>query len=160
MMRLLRQLRECTSGTAMLETAIVFPLVAILMLGTIEIGRAVHVYHTADKSMRSAARYLARVPEQATCDGAWGQTNAKNLAVYGTIDPGADPVPLIPGWEPADVTINFKHRDPECAPPPLDDPFVLVLDTQVPVAVQMLVALGMSGTINIEVSHEERHIGG
>lgn len=155
-----RQLRDCTSGAALMEAAIVFPLVLTLMLGVIEFGRAFQVYHTADKSMRSATRYLARVPESATCDGAWGQENARNLAVYGTIDPGANPTPIIPDWEPEDIIITFKHRDPECTSDALDDPLVIALDTSVPVPVQLLIALGLPGTTSIEVSHEERHIGG
>lgn len=160
MITFIRQLRDCTSGAALMEAAIVFPLVLILMLGVIDFGLAFQQYHTADKSMRSAARYLARVPEQAACDSAWGWENAKQLAVHGTTDPGDNPKYLIPGWEPEDVTITFKHRDPECAPPPLDDPLVLVLETQILVEVQTLVALGFPGTITVRVRHEERHIGG
>lgn len=161
MTRLFRQFRDCTSGSALLETTIIFPLVLILMVGTIEMGRAVHVYHTADKSMRSAVRYLARVSEPATCDGSWGQENAKNLAVFGTTDPPDGAYPLIAGWDDLaePVTFSFPQRDPECSEPFPDDPLVLRIAADIPMTVQLLEAIGLPSTVTIRVRHEERHIG-
>ena len=154
-----RRLRDCSSGAALMEAAIVFPLVMILMIGIIEFGRAFQDYHVADNSMRSAARYFARVPEVATCPGEWGRTNAANLAVFGTINPGDAP-PLVDGWEPSDITFTAIHRDPECAPPALDELLVFRIESVIPLEVQMLSAIGLPSTISIRVAHEERHIGG
>src|SRR5215470_17006838 len=92
--KLLLRLARCSSGTAALEAALVMPVAILLMAGGVEFGRVYSVASTADKSMRDAARYLARMP----CDGGlagvctsaaaicgWGLTNAKNLAVYGNV---------------------------------------------------------------------------
>jgi hypothetical protein len=159
MIKFIHRLRDCTSGAALMETAIVFPLVLVLMFGVLDIARAIQDYHTADKSMRSAARYLARVPAEATCDGAWGWENAKNLAMYGTIKPeeeGGEIVaqPLIVGWTNKD-TIT-RDSDPECP----DEPTTIAIDADVPIPTPLISAIGMPSTINVRVRHEERHIGG
>src|SRR5829696_5308912 len=51
---------RCTSGAAVLEAAVVLPLAIALMVGGVEFGRAIFNYHTVDKSLRNATRYLAR----------------------------------------------------------------------------------------------------
>jgi hypothetical protein len=150
----IRRLRDCTSGAALLETAIVFPLVLTLMFGVLDIARAIQDYHTADKSMRSAARYLARVPADATCG--WGWTNARNLAVYGTIDPPANPEPLISNWTVGTLSLE---RDPACAAA-AGDPMTVAITAIVPIPTPLISAIGMSSTIDVNVRHEERHIGG
>jgi hypothetical protein len=159
MIRFIRRLRDCTSGAALLETAIVFPLVLTLMLGILDFGRAIQDYHTADKSMRSAVRYLARVPAPAACVGEWGWENAQNLAMYGTIDPEVDggvivARPLIVGWTNKN-TITLD-RDPECP----DEPTTVAIDAVVPIPTPVISAIGFSSTLNVSVRHEERHIGG
>src|SRR5262245_9687825 len=94
LLTLLVRLARCSSAAASVEAAIVMPLAIALMAGGTDFGRAVSVASTADKSMRNAARYLARVPCDSaalgTCTSAdaicgWGLTNAQNLAVYGKL---------------------------------------------------------------------------
>src|SRR5262249_14196387 len=89
----LLRLARCTSGGATLEAAMLMPLLISLIAGGVEFGRAYSVASTADKSMRSAARYLARMPcdtltiraplacPASTAVCGWGLTNAKYLAV-------------------------------------------------------------------------------
>ena len=68
LLRLFGQLARCSSGTATLEAAIVLPVAIALMAGGMDFGRAFWASATADKSMRDAARYLARVqPGAALC---------------------------------------------------------------------------------------------
>lgn len=150
----IRRLRDCTSGAALMETVIVFPLVLTLMFGVLDIARAIQDYHTSDKSMRSAARYLSRVPAEGICG--WGWDNAQNLALYGTIDPPVGARPLIVGWTAG--TLSLK-RDPDCADP-VDDPMTVVIEADVPIPTPLISAIGMPSTINVRVRHEERHIGG
>lgn len=116
-------------------------------------------YHTADKSMRSAARYLARVPAGATCDGAWGWQNAQNLAMYGTINPADEngeivARPLIVGWTDKDTLT--RDRDPECP----DDPTTVAIIADVPIPTPLISAIGFNSHVHVVVRHEERHIGG
>src|SRR5262245_24438907 len=91
---LLARLARCSAGTATIEAALMMPLAIFLMAGGTDFGRAYSVSSTADKSMRDATRYLARMPCDAaalgTCTSAraiceWGLTNAQNLAVYGKL---------------------------------------------------------------------------
>jgi hypothetical protein len=104
----LQQLVRCISGAAAVEAAIVLPVAIVLMAGGVEFGRLFSVYGTAAKSVRSAARYLARVPQANICDK-WVLNNAKNLAIYRALD-STDAKPLIPGWTPENVCTNSLAR--------------------------------------------------
>ena len=44
------------------EFALVVPFLLLLLIGSIEIGRALRYYHVVKESLRDAARYLSRVP--------------------------------------------------------------------------------------------------
>ena len=107
LINLLRRLISCTSGAAFIEGAIVIPVAIILMAGSVEFGRLFSAYGTAEKSMRNAARYLARVQPDQVCH--WGLDNAKNLAVYGS--PTNTGQPLIPGWTTGTVNAYWMPAD-------------------------------------------------
>ena len=77
----------CTSGTATLEAAVILPVAIALMAGGIEFGRVYSVSSTADKSMRDAARYLARA-------------NARSLGVIGC------------GWQAASQIASIREALP------------------------------------------------
>ena len=149
--RLLQRLGRCTSGSATLEGVIVLPVAISLMAGGIEFGRVLSAYATADKAMRDAARYLARVPEASICG--WGLLNAQDLAVYGKLSPSGDP-PLIPGWVPGNVTL----QSPSCGGG-FVAPVIIELRAAVPYTVLMLSAVGLPNTVTLSVRHQERHIG-
>ena len=160
---LLMRLARSTSAAASVEAALMMPLVISLMVGGTDFGRAFAVSSTADKSMRDAARYLARVPcnsaSLGTCTSApaicgWGLTNAQNLAVYGklTVLPGDKP--LIPGWSTSNITLTLPT---DCTA--LPNPTVIRLEATVPFTGIMLSAVGLSNAITMHVHHEERWIG-
>jgi len=153
---LLLRLVRCTSGTAALEGALVMPVAIALMAGGVEFGRVYSTASTADKSMRSAARYLARVPCDPTGCGicGWGLTNAKNLAVYGKLTVAAGDQPLIKGWSTSNVTLQ---QPSDCGA--LPNPTIIQLKATVPFTAIMLSAVGLSNTITMNVQHEERWIG-
>jgi Flp pilus assembly protein TadG len=158
---LLVRLVRCTAAAASLEAALVMPLAISLMAGGTDFGRAYSVASTADKSMRAAARYLARMPCDAaalgTCTSAtaicgWGLTNARNLAVYGNLA-GSGP-PLIEGWSTGNVSLALPT---DCAA--LPNPAVISLTATVPFTGIMLGAIGLSNVMTMNVSHQERWIG-
>ena len=64
-------------GVALVEFALVLPLLLILSLTAAELGRAVYRYNTTAKSVRDAVRYLS-VQTPGT-----HVTEARNLLVYG-----------------------------------------------------------------------------
>jgi hypothetical protein len=141
------------------------PLVISLMVGSTDFGRAFAVSSTADKSLRNAARYLARVPcgsgAPGSCTSAttticgWGLTNAKNLAVYGKLTVSAGDQPLIPGWSTSNITLTLPTNN--CSA--LLSPTVIRLEATVPFTGLMLGAVGLSNAITMHVQHEERWIG-
>ena len=89
----------------MLEATIVMPVAISLMAGGIEFGNLLSSYGTAAKSVRNAARYLARVPEGTVCTS--GQTVATNLALYGNAS--GTGTALLP---PLTTTITFPDPCP------------------------------------------------
>lgn len=158
LLNLLLRLVRCTSGTATLEGALVIPVAISLMAGGVEFGRVYSTASTADKSMRDAARYLARVCDpnftggciSATAVCGWGLTNAKNLAVYGNLSGTGNP--LITGWSLSNITLQ---QPTDCSTLPT----IIQLKATVPFTATMLSAVGLSNTITMNVQHEERWIG-
>lgn len=69
-------------GAAVVEFAILLPLLFIMAFGITEYGRAIYQYDTLTKSVRSASRYLSQyAPGDAGRIGA-----AQCLALYGNTD--------------------------------------------------------------------------
>src|SRR5262245_15507922 len=146
---LLLRLARCSSGSAMVEAAVVMPVAISLMAGSIDFGRAYWASSTADKSMRDAARYLARVPQAAVCG--WGLTNAKNLAVYGNLAGSGAPL-INASWSTTNVTL--------AQPTDCGAAFTVIrLQATVPFTALTLTAVGLSNSITLNVNHEERWIG-
>lgn len=104
-----------SGGAAMIEFALVAPLLFSLVLGTVEFGRYFQQHHAVVKGARDATRYLSRI--EMNCAGtsdfccpstaaSWGnaETNARNLAMRGSTDPLA---PLIISTWSDPMTISF-----------------------------------------------------
>jgi Flp pilus assembly protein TadG len=66
-------------GVALVEFALVLPLLLLLTLLATELGRAVYRYNTTAKAVRDAVRYLS-VQTPGT-----HVTEARNLVVYGNV---------------------------------------------------------------------------
>lgn len=63
-------LARCEAGSAILEFALVLPILFALLGGAFEIGRALLVRHVMIEAVRGGARSLARVPDpscEVTC---------------------------------------------------------------------------------------------
>src|SRR3974390_1049306 len=97
MARYLSRVVRCTRGSATVEMALIMPIMISLMVGGVDFGMAFSAHATMGKSVRNAARYLGSLPKAAACSS-WGIANAKNLAVFGKVGPGADDSALISGW--------------------------------------------------------------
>ncbi len=82
-------MRSRQNGAAMIELALILPLLLLLTFITTEFGRAIYQYNSIAKSVRDAVRYLS-VQTPGT-----HVNEARNLVVYGnTAGTGA---PLAPG---------------------------------------------------------------
>jgi Flp pilus assembly protein TadG len=90
-------------GVALVEFALVLPLLLVMMLVTTELGRALYQYNSIVKSVREAARYLAvRLPGTAVSDTEKAVVGkAKNIVVFGS--PSATGLSVVPGLSLSNV---------------------------------------------------------
>ena len=150
------QLKRCSSGSALVETTVVMPVLILLMVGAVDFGLTFTTHATAQKTVRDATRYLSRVPESEICG--WGLNKAKHLAVTGTLDPTVT-TPVIGGYTEDMVTLT-KPTAGECAALPAN--IVVRLEASIPYTAPMLASVGFFGFTNaftINVAHEEQSIG-
>lgn len=104
-------------ATSVLEMTVMLPFLIALVFGVIEFGRALQDYHTINKSMRNAARFLARVkvdcqdPPSTTCSfvDPGNVTLAKNLALTGYVSGGT---PMVSYWtDPNSIKVQLVPYD-------------------------------------------------
>jgi len=93
-------------GSALVESALLVPLLFVLLFGVYEFSWFFYQQHLASVGVRDAARYLARA--SSPCDegsAAWSieQAYARNLATTGSIRGNAA---RIKGWTPAMVMLR------------------------------------------------------
>lgn len=89
--------RNRQRGAALIELALVLPLLIVLSVLVSEFGRAFFQYHTLTKGVRDAVRFLAvQDPAVASTDPDVIAT-ARNLLVYGQPRPGPNATPVVPG---------------------------------------------------------------
>ena len=84
-------------GVAIIEFALILPLLLILTFITTEFGRALYQYNTIAKSVRDAVRYLSTQDPSIKTSDAPKIEIARSLVVYGIPDGRATDLPLAPG---------------------------------------------------------------
>lgn len=159
------ELRRSNKGVALVELSLLLPMVILLVGGTVELSRAFYQFQIADKGVKSAARYLARIPGNQVCppaSAAWtaGQVAAKNLAQRGSLSAG-DPFTLS-NWQNAnDVTIAVSCVDNSTGGYVGGDS-IPVVNVSTSFTFDDLGFLGIVklNNINITTSHQEVYIGG
>ena len=88
-------MKTTQKGTALVELALILPLLLLLTFITTEFGRAMFEYNAIAKSTRDAVRYLSfQTPGTQV-------TQARNLIVYGNL--GGTGTPLVRGLTLANV---------------------------------------------------------
>lgn len=76
-------------GAALIELALIMPLLLLLTIITTDFGRSLYHYNAITKSMRDAARYLSMELTSVRIE------EARKLVVYG--NPDGTGSPLVPG---------------------------------------------------------------
>jgi Flp pilus assembly protein TadG len=76
------------NGAALIELALILPLLLLLTFITTEFGRAMYQYNTITKSVRDAVRYLSMQTPGTHI------TEAQNLVVYGNLAGTGTPLAL------------------------------------------------------------------
>src|SRR5258707_6786611 len=99
--RVLQSLWRDSNGSALVEGAILVPLLLTLMLGVYEFSWLIDQQHLIAAGINDAARYIARSanPNDLTI-----QRAAKNLATTGAIDGNTA---RVRGWTARDVNITY-----------------------------------------------------
>jgi Flp pilus assembly protein TadG len=99
--RTLQSLWRNSKGSALVEAAILVPVLLILVLGVFEFSWLIDQQHLISTGVHDAARYIARSahPFDVTI-----QRDAKKLATTGTID---GTIGRVKGWTTQDVNIRY-----------------------------------------------------
>ena len=103
--RILQSLWRNSEGSALVEGALVVPILCTLLFGVFEFSWLFYQQHLISTGIRDAARYLART---ATPNDLMIQTGAKNLATTGAID---GDTARVSGWWTRDVDITYASVD-------------------------------------------------
>jgi Flp pilus assembly protein TadG len=113
---------QSVDGSAMVEFAIIFPILLVLFVGTAELGRLFYTYTTLAKATAVGARYLStsrNAVNGTTTEKTNAKTEAKNLVVCGIKSSAADActgqTPVVPGLTIANVSICDNFSTP-CSP--------------------------------------------
>jgi hypothetical protein len=160
MRNLFGRLRKDEEGTAILEGAIVLPVVIILAFGVFEFANVFFQHQVVTAGLRDAARFAARFEDPMD-----REPEAQNLATRASIN--VDGAPRLRWWEPGDVQVTTRTIsnavDPDTGRRPYrGGPEVLVVRVETDAQFETLGFLGMLGLnrITMTVAHEERVIGG
>ena len=100
-LRILQSLWRNGEGSALIEGAILVPVLLVLVLGVFEFSWLINQQHLIATGIHDAARYVARSanPQDVTI-----QRGAKNLATTGAIDGNTA---RVKGWTMRDVNITY-----------------------------------------------------
>ena len=181
-----RGLMGAVSGTAAVEFSLfLFFILMPFLFGIFEIGRALEQHHVVTKSVRDAARFVARTRDDSGAaftttnlidDGCFGTGaldptpsgpaaagNAKDLAMYGVFSPDSNDTPLMAAWDAAADPAAYQTV---CIIGPVEVTTVtsnlkinvVTVTASVPFEDILLQAFGI-GPITFDVSHQERYIG-
>src|ERR1700694_3462354 len=103
--RILQSLWRDSEGSALIEGALVVPILCTLLFGVFEFSWLFYQQHMISTGIRDAARYIARNanPTDITI-----QTGAKNLATTGAIDGNTA---RVSGWGPHQGSGGDAARD-------------------------------------------------
>jgi len=100
--------RRRQSGAAMVELALLLPLLVLLLLGTVHFGLIMFYYTRVDKAVHDAARYasMRTYSEQGTDAGDY-ITAVTATAVFG--NPSGDGPAAAPGLSTGSVTVSVNQ---------------------------------------------------
>ena len=158
-LRILQSLWRNGEGSALIEGAILVPVLLVLVLGVFEFSWLIDQQHLISTGIHDAARYIARSvnPNDLTI-----QKNAKKLAITGAID---GDTARVRGWTTHDVNITYASVNNPVGAKGLTPFRGGAVIQSVTVSTTFTVsALGFFGFLGLKppaltVSHQERVIG-
>ena len=97
-------------GNTIIEAAMMVPLVVLLLVGMVQIGKITYVYYTVKKTLYTLARYVATRQAVNFCDDADASIEAaKSFALTGTTDNSGTPV--VPGLSAGQILVRIERYD-------------------------------------------------
>ena len=173
---MIKNIRHHSAGVAIVEFAIILPLLVVILAGITELGRALYQQNTLYKSVSAGARYLARaanVIDKTTCvlpTGTAAEATARNLVIYG--EKAATGSPLLPNLDSADDTVaqitissNLEDDFPKTdldGVSVTEDICVISINAEVNfkgIFGEIVIPFSTIGTFKIRAETEERYIG-
>lgn len=156
-----RSNRKCHAGAAVVEFAIILPLLLLMLYGITEIGRAIYQQNILYKGLMAGSRYLARAngvivldTDDNSCSKGPNfstmETNTKNLIAATVVD--------FPGFNTADITINVPAQAVFGDGDVIGCKIRITADAQFNALFVPLDSEGF-GSFNIHAETEERYIG-
>lgn len=151
-------------GVAMVEFAIILPLLLFIFLGIAELGRALVFQHRLTQAVEAGARYAARATgavDESDCAATAGWTAVESttsqLVTYGQMYETA--APLVPGLVESDVDVSIAVRSATGIAGP-----VCVVTVSVSVQYQGIFGVQLIPLLNIDqptlgATSEERYVG-
>lgn len=135
-------LASCCEGAAILEFALILPILLALFAGCFELGRAMLIYQTMHEAVRSGARALARMPDS-TCfpdctPGAEGARETARMAIAGR------------GWVGTRNVRIETVRDAGTG--------TITMRAEVGLATDLLAGIGLSRVLTLRATHQEVRI--
>jgi hypothetical protein len=150
-------------GAALVELAIVLPVLLMMIFGITELGRALYQLNTLSKSTDAGVRYLSRVWGALNDDcqptGLWagGVAGASNYVVFGNA--AGQGRPLLPGLGTDGITITAEYGEV----PGSEGPACIVrIQASTPfqgVFGENVIPFTRVGTIDLTTQREARYIG-
>lgn len=153
------------NGVAMVEFAVILPLLLMIFLGVAELGRALLFQHRLTVAVESGARYAARAAggvDESDCStvaAVWTgvEDSTRQLVTFGSLSGGTDEI--IPGLNEDDVTVSVEERSATGVPDP-----ICVVSVVVAVQYQGIFGAQLIPILDIEqpmlgATSEERYVG-
>lgn len=151
-------------GAALVEFSILLPVLFFSLFGMMEFTRVIYQHHVAEKGVKAAARYLARVVDNTGCalsssDFSNAQTQAKTLAQYGKFSAAGSP--SLSNWNNAsDITINITCEPNSGAWRGEKDIPIITVSTSFSYNDIGLLGALSTNAITVRASHQEMFVGG
>lgn len=102
------------NGQALVEFALITPLLCALLFGAMQFGYAFYTYNNLAKAISDGARYASMRTYGGSCQPTACSpvetsyaTAIQNVVVYGTPSPAQDANPVVHGLAPSNVSVTF-----------------------------------------------------
>jgi Flp pilus assembly protein TadG len=100
-----------SAGNAIIEFALIFPLIFTIFTGVFQFGYALYVYNELQTAVRSGARYASALAYESSAGSpapAYLQA-VRNTVVYGS--PTASGSPVVPGLTTSHVSVSVSSSN-------------------------------------------------